>query len=109
MPRSYLNQVDDDSSAFGGLIAFGLGHAKGPTPQWKWLFLVEALPGFVLGLFALYWLPDRPLKNNRFKGEMQDIAAARFHSEAVDRAGSIQRKHVIWAVSVPVLDSLRRN
>ncbi|KAL9087867.1 MAG: hypothetical protein Q9165_006429 [Trypethelium subeluteriae] len=86
------------AGAFGGLIAYGVGHIKQSTPQWKWLFLIEALPGFCLGLFCLYWLPDRPMKNSRFKGKYQEIAVARYHAETVDRTGPIQRKHVIWAI-----------
>ena len=87
------------AGAFGGLIAYGIGHIKNNVPNWKYLFLVEALPGFCLGLFCLYWLPDRPLKNSRFKGELQEMAVARYHAEAVDRTGPMQRKHVVWAVT----------
>lgn len=87
------------AGAFGGLIAFGVGHIQDSVPLWKYLFLIEALPGFCLGLFCLYWLPDRPMKNNRFKGELQQVAVARYHAEAVDRTGPIQRKHVVWAIT----------
>jgi len=78
------------------LIAFGIGHIESPTPAWKWLFLIEALPCFCLGLFCLYWLPDRPLKNSRFSGKDQDIAEARYYSESIDKAGKIQKKHLVW-------------
>ncbi len=27
---------------------------------WQWLFMIEAIPSVVLGLFTLAWLPDRP-------------------------------------------------
>lgn len=27
---------------------------------WQWLFIIEAIPALVLGLFTLVWLPDRP-------------------------------------------------
>lgn len=39
------------------------------------------------------------MKNSRFKGRDQEIAVARYHSEAVDKTGPIQRKHVIWALT----------
>ena len=87
------------AGAFGGLIAYGVGHIQSSTPQWKWVFLVGAAPGFLCGLFCLYWIPDRPLKNSRFKGELQEVAVARFHAEAIDRGGPIQQKHVIWAIT----------
>lgn len=86
------------SSAFSGLIAYGVGHVHSSVSNWKWLFLIEALPCFLLGLFCLYWLPDRPLKNSRFKGIDQEIAEARYHSEAFDKAGAIQKRHVIWTL-----------
>jgi len=85
------------AGAFGGLIAYGIGHAAGPTPQWKWLFLVEAGPGFVLGLLCMWILPDRPLKNSKFRGQEVEIAHARYYKEGVDKTGPIQRKHIVWA------------
>jgi len=84
------------AGAFGGLIAYGIGHVKSSVPQWKWLFIVEAAPGFALGLFCMWVLPDRPLKNSKFSGKQLEIAHERFHAEGVDKAGKIQRKHVVW-------------
>lgn len=85
--------------AFGGLIAFGIGHIHNHAPAWKWLFLIEGLPTFCIGLLMLYWLPDRPLKNSRFSGVDQEIARARYHSESFDRAGKMQMKHFLWVFS----------
>ena len=87
------------AGAIGGLIAYGTGHIQSSTPQWKWLFFIEALPCFCLGLFCLDWLPDPLMKNSRFKGELQEVAIARYHAECVDRTGPIQCKHVWWAVT----------
>lgn len=87
------------AGAFGGLIAFGIGNIDSGTPVWKWLFLIEGLPCFCLGLFCMYWLPDRPLKNSRFSDINQDIAEARYHNESFDKAGPIQKKHVIWTLT----------
>jgi len=87
------------AGAFGGLVAFGIGLIDNPTPAWKWLFLIEALPCFCLGLFCLYWLPDRPLKNSRFSGKDQEIAEARYHSESYDEAGDMQKKHFVQALA----------
>jgi MFS family permease len=85
--------------AFGGLIAYGIGHLESSTPTWKWLFLIEALPGFCLGLFCLYWVPDRPMKNSRFSGVDQEIAEARFHSEVSEKGGNVQTKHMLAALT----------
>jgi hypothetical protein len=62
-------------------------------------FLIEALPSFLLGLFCLYWLSDRPLKTSRFSGIDQEIAEACYNSEAVDKAGAIRKKHIIWTLT----------
>jgi len=78
-------------------MAYGIGHIDSSTPNWKWLFLIEALPGFCLGLFCLYWVPDRPMNNSRFKGDDQEIAEARFHSESFEKPGKIQWKHMFAA------------
>jgi MFS family permease len=86
-------------SAFGGLIAFGIGHITSSIPNWKWIFIIEALPAFCLGLSCLYWLPDRPLSNSRFSGQHQEIAKARYMNEAFDKAGKIQQRHVVMTLT----------
>lgn len=93
-----LTEVPMDS-AFGGLISYGVGHIGSKTPNWKYLFLVEGLPGFLLGAFCLYWLPDRPLKNSRFTEKEKEIAVARYRRDSYDRVGRIQKKHVIWTLT----------
>lgn len=87
-------------SAFGGLIAYGVGHIQSTAlAKWKYLFIIEAIPTICLGLFMLYWLPDRPLKNSRFSSENQQIAEARYYSEDYDKAGKIEWKHIIMTFS----------
>lgn len=39
------------------------------------------------------------MRNSRFKGQDQEIAEARYRSEAFDKAGAIKRKHVIWTIT----------
>ncbi len=82
------------AGAFGGLISYGCGKIASDISKWKILFLIEGLPGFCLGAFCLYWLPDRPLKNSRFNKDQNVIAKARYYHEAFDRAGAISWKHV---------------
>lgn len=86
-------------SAFGGLLAFGIGHIDSSVANWRWLFLIEALPCFFLGLFCLYWLPDRPFSNSRFSGQDQEIAEARYKNESFDKAGGIRMKHIVWTIT----------
>ncbi|EXJ70397.1 uncharacterized protein A1O5_06465 [Cladophialophora psammophila CBS 110553] len=88
-----------DELAFGGLIAFGIGHIQSNVQQWKLLFLIEGIPGFCLGLFCLYWLPDRPTKNSRFTGMMQKVALARYWRETTDQNPGISKKHFVLALT----------
>ncbi|KAF2807539.1 MFS general substrate transporter [Mytilinidion resinicola] len=87
------------AGAFGGLMAYGIGHIDSETPIWKWLFLIEGVPGLCLGILCLWWIPDRPSKNSRFSGRYQEIAEARYHSESFDVAGKIQLKHILLPVT----------
>ncbi|KAH8697897.1 major facilitator superfamily domain-containing protein [Talaromyces proteolyticus] len=87
------------AGAFGGLISYGVGHINSHVQNWQLLFIIEGIPGFLLGAFCLYWLPDRPLKNSRFTEEQSEVAIARYRRDAYDRAGKIQKKHVIWTLT----------
>ncbi len=84
------------AGAFGGLISYGVGHINSSIPNWKWLFIIEGIPGFCLGAFCLYWLPDRPLKNSRLSTEQNEVAVARYYREFADKETRIRKKHVIW-------------
>ena len=48
------------SGAFGGLLAYGLTHLNGSSglAGWRWLFLVEGLISIVVGIMAIFLLPD---------------------------------------------------
>ncbi|KAK7704207.1 hypothetical protein SLS57_010590 [Botryosphaeria dothidea] len=57
---SYLFVAAALSGSFGGLLAYGLTHLHGASglAGWRWLFLVEGLISIVVGLLALFVLPD---------------------------------------------------
>lgn len=76
-----------------------MGHIFSHVQKWKLLFIIEGLPGFCLGAFCLYWLPDRPLKNSRFNEQENEVAVARYRRDSYDRAGKIQKRHVIWTIT----------
>ncbi|RSH95874.1 hypothetical protein EHS25_000967, partial [Saitozyma podzolica] len=96
------------AGAFGGLITFAVGHIQSSVPNWKWLFLIEAVPTFLFGLFCLYWLPDRPTKNSRFKGKNAEIALARYYAEEYDKAEKIQKRHCLGVHGLEALRAGRR-
>ena len=50
------------SGAFGGLIAYGVLQMDGVSgvAGWRWLFYIEGIISFVVGVFALFYLPSNP-------------------------------------------------
>ena len=57
---SYLFVAAALSGAFGGLLAYGLTNLHGARSLagWRWLFLVEGLISIVVGVVAVFMLPD---------------------------------------------------
>lgn len=72
------------SGAFGGLIATGITKIHtGTLESWRYLFLIEGLLSFIVGVLMFFFLPDSPSKL--------------IHSEeekAVFENRTIRRKHI---------------
>ncbi|KAH7627835.1 major facilitator superfamily domain-containing protein [Sordaria sp. MPI-SDFR-AT-0083] len=73
------------AGAFGGAIAYGIGHMNGASglSAWRWLFIIEGAPSCVSSLFVLFVLPDYP--EEHFKGREREIALARLKVEGSKR------------------------
>ncbi|KAI1823956.1 MFS general substrate transporter [Xylaria intraflava] len=50
------------AGAFGGAIAYGVGHLNGVRglSGWRWLFILEGIPSVLSSLFIWFFLPDFP-------------------------------------------------
>ncbi|PPJ58882.1 hypothetical protein CBER1_04465 [Cercospora berteroae] len=50
------------AGAFGGCIAYGVGHMNGVLglQAWRWLFIVEGAPTVFLGICLIFLLPSYP-------------------------------------------------
>jgi MFS family permease len=50
------------AGAFGGLLAYGIGHMEGVAglSGWRWIFIIEGLPTVVLGVICWFFLADDP-------------------------------------------------
>jgi ACS family tartrate transporter-like MFS transporter len=52
---------------------------------WQWLFLIEALPAILLGVFALFWLTDTPKQAEWLSAEQRNWLIARLADDASRR------------------------
>ncbi len=50
------------AGSVGGLLAYGIGFMDGLDGYrgWRWIFIIEGLPTFVLGIAVFFWLADEP-------------------------------------------------
>jgi ACS family tartrate transporter-like MFS transporter len=76
------------ASALSGVVGQPLSGALmhyldqvGGLRGWQWVFLVEGIPTVLLGLFALYYLTDRPGQADWLAPEERDWLAARMDAE----------------------------
>lgn len=67
------------AGAFGGLLAFGIGHMDGVAGErgWRWILIIEGLPTFVLGIATWWLLPDEPATTYFLGDQEKKLAVAR--------------------------------
>ncbi|KAL4985313.1 major facilitator superfamily domain-containing protein [Aspergillus falconensis] len=67
------------SGAFGGAIAYGVGHLNGRQglEGWRWLFILEGVPSIALGLLVFSFLPSYPEEAGWLSPEEKDLQARR--------------------------------
>ncbi|KAF3039424.1 hypothetical protein E8E12_009369 [Didymella heteroderae] len=71
------------AGAFGGAIAFGVGHMNGTSglEAWRWLFILEGLPSILSSIFVFFLLPDYPETADWLSAEEKILAAERLKDE----------------------------
>ena len=69
------------AGAFGGAIAYAIGHMNGARglSAWRWLFIIEGIPSCLSALLVWFFLPDYP--EEHLKGRHREIALARLRVE----------------------------
>lgn len=85
------------TGAFGGLVAFGVQHAHVAIHPWRLLFIIEVkdidedrlnsllircpqgTPTILMGLVALFFLPDRPEATSYLTEREREIAVDRMN------------------------------
>lgn len=71
------------AGAFGGAIAYGVGHmnqAQGLS-AWRWLFIIEGAPSCLSAFFVLFFLPDYPETVRWLSEEERALALRRLQVE----------------------------
>ncbi|KAK4192336.1 tannase and feruloyl esterase-domain-containing protein [Podospora australis] len=69
------------AGAFGGAIAFGIGHMNGSQglSAWRWLFIIEGAPSCASAVLVWFFLPDYP--EEFLKGRHKEVAVERLKVE----------------------------
>lgn len=71
------------AGAFGGAIAFGVGHMNQVhgLSAWRWLFIIEGAPSCVSAFFVLFFLPDYPETVHWLSDDERALAMQRLRVE----------------------------
>ena len=67
------------AGAFGGTIAYAVGHMNGVAElaAWRWLFILEGIPTCFFAIVILLFLPDFPDSTTWLNAEEKALAADR--------------------------------
>jgi hypothetical protein len=67
------------AGAFGGAIAFGVGHMNGAQglSAWRWLFIIEGAPSCASAVLVWFLLPDYPETAKWLTVDEKELAAQR--------------------------------
>ncbi|ORY71419.1 major facilitator superfamily domain-containing protein [Pseudomassariella vexata] len=71
------------AGAFGGAIAFGIGHMNQAAglSAWRWLFIIEGAPSCLSAVAVWFILPDYPEDAKWLTAEERDLAVHRLRLE----------------------------
>ncbi|KAI0175489.1 MFS general substrate transporter [Hypoxylon sp. FL1284] len=93
------------AGAFGGAIAYGIGHMNQTRglSAWRWLFMLEGIPSCLSAILVWFFLPDYPERASWLSEAEKDLAAQRlYHEGAKGSAASMT-----WADVKATLVDLR--
>ncbi|GFF58725.1 uncharacterized transporter C1002.16c [Aspergillus udagawae] len=71
------------AGAFGGAIAYGVGHMDGAQglSAWRWLFIIEGAPSCASAVLVWFFLPDYPELTHWLSAEEKELAKERLAFE----------------------------
>jgi len=82
------------AGAFGGAIAFGVGHMDGVRglQAWRWLFILEGIPSCFCAVLVYFLYPDFPETSKWLTAEERSLAVERIKGVA-----SLGHEKLTWA------------
>lgn len=71
------------AGAFGGALAYGIGHMEGVSglSAWRWLFILEGIPSMLSAPLVWFFLPDFPETVSWLSEEERALAVERLRVE----------------------------
>ncbi|CAO2649961.1 Nn.00g012530.m01.CDS01 [Neocucurbitaria sp. VM-36] len=83
------------AGAFGGVLAYGVGHMNGVggLEGWRWLFLLEGLITVIVGFGVFFWLPSYPEHASWLTEEEKHMQRVRLGTNAL----ASEDKTLNWA------------
>lgn len=80
------------AGAFGGCIAYGVGHMDGydGLPGFRWLFIIEGIITVICATLVLFFLPDYPARARWLTDDEKDFAETRLRDQAY---GGFTKEH----------------
>ncbi|KAG4029145.1 hypothetical protein MFRU_017g00820 [Monilinia fructicola] len=93
------------AGAFGGAIAFGVGHMNGThgMSAWRWLFVIEGIPSCLSSILVFFFLPDYPETVKWLSKDEIDLAMSRLATEGSKR----HDKALTWQEAKEMLSTWR--
>ncbi|KAF2011660.1 MFS general substrate transporter [Aaosphaeria arxii CBS 175.79] len=74
------------AGGFSGLLAFAIAKMAGTAGYngWRWIFIIEGLMTFVIGVLAKFWVPDWPETAKFLTEDERALLVARLSSDSGD-------------------------
>ncbi|KAJ6141322.1 MFS general substrate transporter [Penicillium chermesinum] len=80
------------ANAYGGALAYGLGHVHSSISSWRFLFIIEGVPTVLLAIVSWFWIPDSPSTARFLNLREREIAQAYANAQP----GDYQNEGLQW-------------
>jgi MFS family permease len=93
------------AGAFGGALAFAIGHMDGAggLSAWRWLFIIEGIPSLLSSVAVYFFLPDYPETAGWLSADEKALAIDRLRDEGSHGHGA----SLTWAEAKEILTDYR--